>query len=76
MKVPGSWASYSYERFFESGGHGGKAYDLEKVARAGLEALRDPGEQAHMAGLKMRNDFGSVCNTWEAMIDAILKETP
>jgi hypothetical protein len=61
--------------------------DLEKVARAGLEAIREPSEEVSDAGGKAEpfmlpegekfTPGRIIANTsYRAMIDAILKETP
>lgn len=53
------------------------AFDLEKVARAGLEAIREPDDATREAGA-IRDDGGDITNAagvFTAMIDAILTPT-
>lgn len=54
-----------------------RGVDLEKVARAALEAIRAPGEPLN----EFRDDESFYCNStkqaeWSRVIDAILKEQP
>ena len=54
-------------------------FDLEKVARAGLEALREPDKLMEEAALAEEGCGCPCCvssDDWEAMIDAILGEKP
>lgn len=72
MKVNGAWASFVDGRFFASGEHGGY-FDLEKVARAGLEAIREPVPIGLvLAGLEMDDSVGV---WWPRLVDAILAPT-
>lgn len=53
--------------------------NLEKVARAGLEALREPDKLMEEAALAEEGCGCPCCvssDDWEAMIDAILGEKP
>lgn len=48
--------------------------DLEKVARAGLEAIRRPDLRLRMSTVERMSD--SLNEVWPMVIDEILKETP
>ena len=51
-------------------------FDLDKVARAGLRAIHDPGNEAVFAGAAARASSESVTGTWAAMVREILTEQP
>jgi hypothetical protein len=56
------------------------ANDCRQIARAALEALREPTEGMLLPGAETLPDYDPGCddakNCWQAMIDAALSEKP